>query len=46
VVIAETEYGQNRFCSAIRSENITGYQFHPEKSGAAGLDIYKNWINN
>jgi len=45
MVIAKTKYGQNKFCSAIRNENITGCQFHPEKSGVAGLNIYKNYID-
>ena len=42
-VIATTEYGINYAC-AVRSENIFGVQFHPEKSQAEGLRILKNFL--
>lgn len=44
IVVATTEYGTD-FCSAISSKNIFGVQFHPEKSGKAGLRILKNFID-
>jgi glutamine amidotransferase len=31
------DYGSRRFLAAIRFGNISGYQFHPEKSSATGL---------
>jgi len=43
-VLAETQYGRNRYCSAVRKDNITGCQFHPERSGEPGLAIYKNFL--
>lgn len=43
-VVAETEYGSNRICSVIESENIMGCQFHPERSGILGLRIYRNFL--
>ena len=43
IVIARTNYGKD-FCSAVESKNIFGVQFHPEKSGKAGLQILKNFI--
>ncbi|MDO5116256.1 MAG: imidazole glycerol phosphate synthase subunit HisH [Synergistaceae bacterium] len=42
-VAAVTEYGRI-FDSAAEEENIFGCQFHPEKSGEAGLAILKNFI--
>ncbi len=44
--IAETKYGNARFCSVLRSNNIYGCQFHPEKSGKTGLKIIKNFIES
>lgn len=41
-VAAVSEYCQ-RFCSAIETENTFATQFHPEKSGAIGLRILKNF---
>jgi glutamine amidotransferase len=41
--VAVTEYG-GPFTAAIESGNIMGVQFHPEKSGAAGLVILKNFL--
>ena len=37
-----TSYGENKFPSIIIKKNICACQFHPEKSGKAGLKIYKN----
>jgi len=42
-VIAETEYGI-RYACAVRSQNIFGVQFHPEKSQTVGLQILKNFL--
>lgn len=43
-LLAVTEYGRDRFCSVIRQENISGCQFHPERSAEYGLKILKNFI--
>jgi glutamine amidotransferase len=40
---AETEYGYP-FPSVITRENITGVQFHPERSHKFGMKILKNFI--
>lgn len=42
-VLAETEYG-SPFPSAVRRENFWGVQFHPEKSGPAGLRLLRNFV--
>ncbi|MHB8648393.1 MAG: imidazole glycerol phosphate synthase subunit HisH [Thermomicrobiales bacterium] len=39
----ETAYGVN-FASALARGNVMGTQFHPEKSGAAGLRLLRNFV--
>ena len=45
VKITTSSYGV-QFISAIESETISAVQFHPEKSGVAGLQLLKNWAAN
>jgi imidazole glycerol-phosphate synthase subunit HisH len=40
----ETEYGL-RFTSAVARDNIFATQFHPEKSAAHGLALYRNFLH-
>ena len=42
-VAGTTEYGIS-FCSVYANDNLIATQFHPEKSGPAGLRFYKNFI--
>lgn len=42
--IATAEYGQP-FSAAVQKDNFYGVQFHPEKSGAAGERLLKNFSN-
>ncbi|PIS30448.1 imidazole glycerol phosphate synthase subunit HisH [Candidatus Saganbacteria bacterium CG08_land_8_20_14_0_20_45_16] len=42
IVATTTDYGVE-FVSAIWKDNLFGIQFHPEKSGAIGLKILKNF---
>jgi len=42
-VAAVTDYG-SPYCSVIVGEHIWGTQFHPEKSGAAGLQLLRNFM--
>ncbi len=42
VSIAEVTYYGFRYCCAVSSANVFGCQFHPEKSGESGLQIYRN----
>lgn len=44
-ILALSTYGGHTFCSVIKKGNIYGCQFHPEKSGQAGLKIIENFIN-
>ena len=41
--VGETDYG-TRFTSAIARDNIFATQFHPEKSAAHGLMLYRNFL--
>jgi glutamine amidotransferase len=43
-VIGEADYGAP-FCCAVGRDNIVATQFHPEKSAAAGLRLYRNFIH-
>jgi len=43
LVAGETEYGIT-ICSVLIRDNLVATQFHPEKSGEAGLKIYDNFI--
>jgi len=45
-VLSTTEYGGYTYCSSIIKNNIFACQFHPEKSGLHGVDIYRNWLEN
>jgi imidazole glycerol phosphate synthase glutamine amidotransferase subunit len=40
---AEAEY-YIPYCSAVEKGNLAAVQFHPEKSGAAGLRLLANWL--
>jgi len=42
LVVCTSEYGGETFCSALQVENVFGCQFHPERSGPAGLMVYAN----
>ena len=41
--VAVTEYGGS-FSGAVERGNVMGVQFHPEKSGAAGIRVLRNFV--
>lgn len=41
--LAWSEHGE-RFLAAVENGPLSATQFHPEKSGAAGLKLLENWI--
>ncbi len=43
-IIGTTNYGIE-FCSALKRDNVTAFQFHPEKSGEVGLQLLRNFVN-
>lgn len=44
VVIATATHG-NRFVAAVRQGDVSGTQFHPERSGEAGLRVLANFVS-
>ena len=44
IVAGVTNYGID-FCSAVAWDNVAAVQFHPEKSGAVGLSLYRNFLD-
>lgn len=42
VVLSTTEYAGD-FVSGVEKDNVTAFQFHPEKSGDCGLNILRNF---
>lgn len=43
VTLSTTQYGSVSFCSSLQVGNIFACQFHPERSGKKGLQIYQNF---
>jgi glutamine amidotransferase/cyclase len=43
-ILSTTQYGNEIFISSIQKDNVFGTQFHPEKSGYAGLRILKSFL--
>ena len=44
LICGTTEYGLE-FCSAVTYKNVLAVQFHPERSGEVGLQIYKHFVS-
>ena len=45
-IYATTSCSDYQFCSAIRRENVVGYQFHPEKSSKSGVKLIQSFFEN
>ncbi|WFD30298.1 dCMP deaminase [Malassezia sp. CBS 17886] len=43
-VLGTTQYGDESFVSVVQRGNVFATQFHPEKSGAAGLAVLRAWL--
>jgi len=44
-VIGTTRFG-NEFVSAVKSRNLVGVQFHPEKSHRFGMQLFRNFVKS
>lgn len=44
--LTATKYGDETYVSSVQRGNIFATQFHPEKSGAAGLAVLKGWLES
>ncbi len=44
-VLTTTQYGSEVFISSIQKGNVFATQFHPEKSGRAGLELLRAWLS-
>lgn len=42
--LADCEYGGHRITAAVQSGRVVGCQFHPEKSGPAGIEILRAFL--
>ncbi len=40
-----TKYEDVEYCSSVSAGNVFACQYHPEKSGVRGLEIYRQWAN-
>ena len=45
-LVTWTTYGADRFVAAVENGPLSATQFHPEKSGGAGLRLLGNWLRS
>lgn len=45
VALYQSDYF-GKFCAAVKTKNITAFQFHPEKSGEMGERLLRRWVKD
>jgi hypothetical protein len=45
-IVTWSEHGGDRFVAAVENGSLSATQFHPEKSGDAGLTLLRNWVKS
>lgn len=43
--LTTTQYGDEVYLSSVQRGNVFATQFHPEKSGKAGLEVLRSWLS-
>lgn len=46
IIQSHYTFGGHKITAIVQKNNITGVQFHPEKSGIIGLKFLEHWIKN
>ncbi|PCI02489.1 MAG: imidazole glycerol phosphate synthase subunit HisH [Hyphomicrobiales bacterium] len=44
-LLAVVDYGGHLITAAVKRDNLMGFQFHPERSGPAGLKLLERFVN-
>lgn len=42
--VASCQYGEINIASVVKNDQVTGFQFHPEKSAASGLELIRSYL--